>query len=210
MNVSIVHVTPDAENLITKMARVSNPANENNYETAPRLLKYLINQKHWSPFEMASLCVEIETTRAIAAQILRHRSFSFQEFSQRYAFASDVELPELRRQDLKNRQSSTRDLGPDLIATYNKRILAHYEEAQQLYWDMVDEGVAKESARAVLPLNTVTRMYMHGSVRSFIHYVDVRTDPSTQAEHRDIALAIKEILYEELPTISAAAFNKDS
>ena len=214
MNVSLVHVTPNAENLITKMARVSNPANENNYETAPRLIKFLISQKHWSPFEMASLCVEIKTTRAIAPQILRHRSFSFQEFSQRYADVScglgAPVMPALRSQDITNRQNSIDDLPAERKALYSRRISKLFADSEDLYREMVSNGVAKESARAVLPLNTVTRMYMHGTIRSFLHYVDVRTDPSTQAEHRDIALAIKEILYEELPTISAAAFNKDS
>ena len=214
MNVSLVHVTPDAENLITKMARVSNPANENNYETAPRLIKFLISQRHWSPFEMASLCVEIKTTRAIAPQILRHRSFSFQEFSQRYADVScglgAPVMPALRSQDITNRQNSIDDLPAERKALYSRRISKLFADSEDLYREMVSNGVAKESARAVLPLNTVTRMYMHGTIRSFLHYVDVRTDPSTQSEHRDIAMAIKEILYEELPTISAAAFNKDS
>ncbi len=168
-NVKLVWVTPNAEELITRMARVSAPSNQDNMDTAPRLLKYLIKHKHWSPYEMANLCVEIETTRGISAQILRHRSFSFQEFSQRYADVSELGssvIPHLRRQDIKNRQNSIDDLSPDVIAAYYRRIGNLFEDAEHLYREMVSSGVAKECARAVLPIATKTRMYMNGTLRS--------------------------------------------
>jgi thymidylate synthase (FAD) len=208
-NVKLIWATPDAESLITKMARVSAPANQDNMDTAPRLLRYLLKHKHVSPFEMANMCVEIETTRGISAQILRHRSFSFQEFSQRYADVSALgssEIPHLRRQDLKNRQNSIDDLSPDTLGGYYRRIGQLFEDAEHLYREMVSAGVAKECARSVLPIATQTRMYMNGTLRSYIHYLQVRTDPSTQLEHREIAMAIKDIFCKEFPIIGEAVF----
>ena len=208
-NVKLIWATPDAESLITKMARVSAPANQDNMDTAPRLLKYLIKHKHWSPYEMANLCVEIETTRGISAQILRHRSFSFQEFSQRYADVSALgssEIPHLRRQDTKNRQNSIDDLSSDVIAGYYRRIGHLFEDAEHLYREMVSAGVAKECARSVLPIATQTRMYMNGTLRSYIHYLQVRCDESTQLEHRQIAEQIKDIFCEQFPIIGEAVF----
>ena len=209
MTVSLVWCTPNAEELITRMARVSAPRNQDNMDTAPRLLRYLLNHKHVSPFEMANMCVEIETTRAIAPQILRHRSFSFQEFSQRYADASELGsavIPHLRRQDQKNRQNSIDDLDSDLISGYYRRISHLYEDAEHLYREMISNGVAKECARAVLPLSTQTRLYMNGTIRSYIHYLQVRTDPSTQLEHRQVAMEIKDIFCKQFPIIGESAF----
>ena len=199
----LIWVTPDAERLIGKIARVSNPANEDNPEVT-KLLKYLIKHKHWSPFEMASMCLEIRTTRAIAAQILRHRSFSFQEFSQRYAPAMELELPKLRRQDVKNRQNSIDDLDSMDAMFLTSKIEQHYNEAQDLYQQLLDKGVAKECARAVLPLNTTTRLYMSGTIRSWLHYIDLRSWHGTQWEHTQIALNALDILKEQLPTIADA------
>jgi thymidylate synthase (FAD) len=197
--------------MIVKMARVSAPSNQGNMDTAPRLLKYLINHKHQSPFEMANLCVEIETTRGISAQILRHRSFSFQEFSQRYADVGELGssvIPHLRRQDLKNRQNSIDDLSPDVISGYYRRIGRLFEDAEHLYREMVSSGVAKECARAVLPIATKTKMYMNGTLRSWIHYLQLRCDVSTQLEHRQIAEAIKQIFCEQFPIIGEAVFDE--
>ena len=208
-NVKLVWVTPNAEELITRMARVSAPSNQDNMDTAPRLLKYLIKHKHWSPYEMANLCVEIETTRGISAQILRHRSFSFQEFSQRYADVSELGssvIPHLRRQDIKNRQNSIDDLSPDVIAGYYRRIGHLFEDAEHLYREMVSSGIAKECARAVLPIATKTRMYMNGTLRSWIHYLQLRESNETQLEHREIALAIKDIFCKEFPIIGEAVW----
>jgi thymidylate synthase (FAD) len=177
MNVQLVWATPNAEEMITHMARVSAPKNQGNMETAPKLLKYLITHKHWSPYEMANMCVEINTTRAISAQIIRHRSFSFQEFSQRYADTNELgtaAIPHLRRQDHKNRQNSIDDLPPDLVGSYYRRISELYENSEHLYREMVSNGVAKECARAILPLSTQTRMYMNGTIRSWIHYLELR------------------------------------
>jgi thymidylate synthase (FAD) len=208
-NVELTWATPDAESLIVKMARVSAPSNQDNMDTAPRLLRYLINHKHWSPFEMANLCVEIETTRGISAQILRHRSFSFQEFSQRYADVSALGssvIPHLRRQDNKNRQNSIDDLSPELIGSYYRRINQVFEDAEHLYREMVSNGVAKECARAVLPIATQTKMFMNGSLRSWIHYLQLRESNGTQLEHREIALAIKDIFCKEFPIIGEAVW----
>ena len=202
----LVWVTPDAEKLIGKIARVSNPKNENN-PNVERLLQYLIKHKHWSPFEMASLCVEITTTRAIAAQILRHRSFSFQEFSQRYAVATTTEVPQLRRQDETNRQNSIDDIPEETQEYYEERIDNHFRESLMLYESLLHSGVAKECARAVLPMNTVTRMYMSGTIRSWLHYIDLRGNDDTQREHRSIARMIGEILDTELPTIARAMWS---
>ena len=205
-NAKLIWVTPDAEQLIGKIARVSNPKNENN-PNVEGLLKYLIKHKHWSPFEMASMCVEIHTTRAIAPQILRHRSFSFQEFSQRYAIPTDTFAtvqPKLRRQDTKNRQNSIDDLPTETVEYYDQRIDDHFRQGVELYESLLHSGVAKECARAVLPLNTVTRLYMSGTIRSWLHYVDLRGDNGTQLEHMQIARSVGEILDTELPTIARA------
>jgi len=202
----LIWVTPDAESLIGKIARVSNPKNEDN-PNVEGLLKYLIKHKHWSPFEMASMCVEIHTTRAIAPQILRHRSFSFQEFSQRYAIPTDTfatVLPDLRRQDTKNRQNSIDDLPSETLEYYKQRIDDLFRESVSLYESLLHSDVAKECARSVLPLNTVTRLYMSGTLRSWLHYVDLRGDNGTQREHMSIARSVGEILAEQVPTIARA------
>jgi thymidylate synthase (FAD) len=209
MNVTFVHCSPDAENLIVKMARVSNPANEDNMATAPKLLRYLIDHQHFSPFEMCSLCVKIDTERDISAQILRHRSFSFQEFSTRYAQVQELTIPKLRKQDLKNRQNSTNDLDLGAVNVLTEEIMELYMQASELYQDMLDNGVAKECARRILPLSTQTTLYMHGTLRSFIHYIKVRTDASTQLEHRLIAIEIKKIFCNQFPIIGQAAFETD-
>ena len=205
----LVWITPDSEQLIGKIARVSNPANENNPNVVG-LLKYLIKHRHWSPFEMASMCLEIQTTRAIAPQILRHRSFSFQEFSQRYAVATEVEMPHLRRQDLKNRQNSIDDMPQAIEANFGQDISDHFQAAKKLYQEMLDAGVAKECARAVLPLNTTTRLYMSGTIRSWLHYIDLRSWHGTQWEHTQIALNALAILKEQLPTIADAMWPNES
>lgn len=205
--VKLVHATPEAEHLITDMARVSAPKNQGNYDTASRLIKYLIKHRHWSPFEMASMCVEINTTRDIAAQIIRHRSFSFQEFSQRYADVRElggVSIPELRRQDEKNRQNSVPDLDPELVRAFQQRIRMLFAEAEELYIDMLEANIAKECARKVLPMNSPSRIYMHGTLRSWIHYIDLRTANGTQKEHMDIANDIADIFAEQFPSIYQA------
>jgi thymidylate synthase (FAD) len=210
MTVDLVHVTPNAEELITKMARVSAPENQSNMETAPRLLRYLIKHQHWSPFEMCNMCVEIQTTRGISAQILRHRSFSFQEFSQRYADVAamgSAEIPQLRRQDYKNRQNSIDDLTPEDVGVYYRRISQLFEDAEHLYREMVSNGVAKECARNVLPLSSRTRLYMNGTLRSWIHYISLREAHGTQLEHQVIAKEIKAIFTEQFPIIAEAAFS---
>jgi thymidylate synthase (FAD) len=211
--VKLTWATPNAEALIVEMARVSAPKNKDNMETAPKLLRYLINHKHWSPFEMANMCVEINTTRAISPQILRHRSFSFQEFSQRYANTNELGsavIPHLRRQDNKNRQNSTDDLadkiGKDKLAEFYRRTSAIYEDAEHLYKEMISAGVAKECARGVLPLNTQTSLYMNGTLRSWIHYIQLRCDPGTQLEHRELAQQAKQIFCGQFPVIGEAAF----
>jgi len=205
--VEFVHASPDAEHLITKMARVSAPANEDNYETAPRLLRYLIKHQHWSPFEMASMCVKIRTERDISAQILRHRSFSFQEFSTRYAEVEDsFVLPALRRQDVKNRQNSIDDIPEKVEVKFLGKIIDLYAEAFDLYNEMLENDVAKECARRILPLSTPTTMYMHGTLRSWIHYINLRSGPETQLEHRKIAAECKEVFATQFPVIAEAAF----
>lgn len=213
MNVDLVWVTPNAEEMIVKMARVSAPKNQDNMDTAPKLLRYLINHSHWSPFEMCNLCVEIETTRAISPQILRHRSFSFQEFSQRYADANELGsavIPHLRRQDSKNRQNSIDDLSPELIASYYRRISQICEDSEHLYREMISNGVAKECARSILPLSTQTRLYMNGTIRSWIHYLQLRTDNGTQLEHQQIAQRIKQIFCDQFPVIGQAVFQEET
>ncbi len=205
----LIWLTPDAEALIGKIARVSNPENEDN-PSVEKLLKYLIKHKHWSPFEMASMCVEIHTTRAISPQILRHRSFSFQEFSQRYAIPTDTfatVFPELRRQDKKNRQNSTDDLPSETLKYYQDRIEDHFRQGVALYESLLHSDVAKESARSVLPINTVTRLYMSGTIRSWLHYVALRGSNGTQKEHMQIARSVGEILKTELPTITHAMWD---
>ena len=207
----LVWVTPLAEQLITMMARVSNPSNQDNNLTAPRLIRYLIDHDHWSPFEMASMCIEINTTRAISPQLLRHRSFTFQEFSQRYANTQELggaEMPELRTQDLKNRQNSIDNLSDWQRACYEDKIANIFSMAEDLYSQMISDGVAKECARAILPLATPTRLYMCGTLRSWIHYIQLRTGNGTQKEHKDIAEGCKTIFIEKLPTIAEVAFKK--
>jgi thymidylate synthase (FAD) len=205
-NVELVWATPNAEALITKMARVSAPSNENNFDTAPRLLRYLIKHKHWSPYEMANLCVKIKTQRDISAQILRHRSFSYQEFSTRYAKIEDIHTPKLRRQDFKNRQNSIDDLDSDMQLLYGFKIDSLIKSAYDLYNEMLDNEVAKETARRILPLCTNTTLYMNGNLRSWIHYLQLRRHESTQLEHRLIAEDIQSIFTKEFPVISEAAF----
>jgi thymidylate synthase (FAD) len=210
MSVSLVHITPNAEELISYMARVSNPANQSNTETSAKLIKYLIDHQHWSPFEMVNMCVEISTTRSIAAQILRHRSFSFQEFSQRYAEVPiPASLPELRRQDTKNRQNSIDDLDEVTKRTFDYRIGTLYGDAYRIYKDMVAAGIAKECAREVLPLATPTKLYMNGTVRSWLHYCDLRTSNGTQKEHALLAAQVQDLLYLHLPNVSEAMWNKN-
>ena len=206
MNVKLITVTPDAEQLMAYVARVSNPSNQDNEKYAG-LLKYCIKHNHWSVFEQSSMTLEIETTRAIAAQILRHRSFTFQEFSQRYAASTalgTIELPELRRQDTKNRQNSTDDLDPKMVDTLNKQMNTLFSSATALYNQMLEDGVAKECARMVLPLATPTRIYMTGSCRSWIHYINLRSAHGTQKEHMVIAEGCREVFIEQFPTVSEA------
>ena len=210
-NVELVHVTPDAEELISYMARVSNPSNQTNTKTSAKLIKYLIEHSHWSPFEMVNMCVSIETTRSIAAQILRHRSFSFQEFSQRYARVTELpQVPELRRQDEKNRQNSIDDLDPVLVNTLQYDAVKLYADANRLYQRMLDCGVAKECAREVLPLASPTKLYMNGTIRSWLHYCDLRTAHGTQKEHAQIAAQVQDLLFEHLPNVSEAMWNKNN
>jgi len=205
--VKLVSVTPDAEKHMAYCARVSNPNNQEN-DKFSGLLKYCIKHQHWSIFEQATMTLEINTTRGIAAQILRHRSFTYQEFSQRYADSSllsqDIPIPELRRQDTKNRQNSIDDIDPFTRQRYEILIQKHFREAMDLYQEMLDEGIAKECARFVLPLATPTRLYMTGSVRSWIHYIDLRSANGTQKEHMDIANACKCIFVCQFPAVSEA------
>lgn len=203
MEVKLISVTPDAEKTIGYCARVSNPKNQDNPDVS-KLLSYCIKNGHWSIFEMSNMVVEINTTRGIAAQILRHRSFSFQEFSQRYAEALGFEYNPPRRQDKKNRQNSLDDLSNDTKEWYRDAVLSIHEESEHLYQLALDKGIAKECARFLLPLSTKTRMYMNGTVRSWIHYIKLRTDPSTQKEHRDIAEEIKSIFKTQFPITADA------
>ena len=206
MTVKLVTVTPDAEQLMAYVARVSNPSNQDNEKYAG-LLKYCIKHNHWSVFEQSSMTLEIETTRAIAAQILRHRSFTFQEFSQRYAASTalgKIDLPELRRQDTKNRQNSTDDLDPKMVDTLNKQMNTLFSSSLALYNQMLEDGVAKECARMVLPLCTPTRIYMTGSWRSWIHYINLRSAHGTQKEHMLIAEACRKVFTEQFPAVSEA------
>lgn len=205
MKVELVWATPDIEEKVAYCARVSNPDNQKNFETAPKLLKYLMKHKHWSPFEMANVCMEIETTRDIARQILRHRSFSFQEFSQRYAVVNDFSIRECRMQDDKNRQNSLNTDDVEMQHWWNSTQLRVQTEAQFMYQAALNRGVAKEQARALLPEGmAVSRMYMNGTLRSWLHYIEVRTDVSTQKEHRDVAEACKSVLSVLCPNILGA------
>ena len=208
--VKIVSVTPDAEKNIAYCARVSNPNNQDN-ENISRLLKYCIDHQHWSIFEMAFMTLEINTSRGIAAQILRHRSFTFQEFSQRYADAShlaeEIPIPKLRSQDNKNRQNSIDDVDQEIIIKYNTVMRQHFAKSKAIYDDMLKDGIAKECARFILPLATPTRLYMSGSVRSWMHYIELRSANGTQKEHMDIALSCKTIFSEQFPIISEALFS---
>lgn len=199
MNVKLIWATPDAEKHIMYCARVSNPANQDSDDT--RLLKYCFNHKHWSIFEMASMCVEIITSRAISAQILRHKSFSFQEFSQRYAESTGVITYEARRQDTKNRQNSIDDLSHSDLIQWRKLQDDVKQASIYAYNIALAMGIAKECARMLLPLATETKLYMSGTLRSWIHYFQLRCDEATQKEHRDIALAVKEIFRKEFPII---------
>ena len=204
MKVQLITLTPDAEKNMAFVARVSNPNNQGN-ENFSGLLKYCIKHQHWSVFEQAHMTLEIETTRAIAAQILRHRSFTFQEFSQRYAQSNEIgeiELPELRRQDIKNRQNSIDDLDKDVVDKLNRQMITLFSSAQALYNQMVEKGVAKECARMVLPLCTPTRIYMTGSVRSWIHYIELRSAHGTQREHMEIAESCKDVFKKQFPVVS--------
>lgn len=206
-NVELVHVTPDAESLIAYMARVSNPANQDN-DNYIGLIKYLIKHKHWSPFEMVNMCVQIDTTRSVASQILRHRSFSFQEFSQRYAqVVNTPQLPNLRRQDTKNRQNSIDDLDPFLQQQFELRTQELYKKSLDLYTDMLDHGVAKECARDILPLSTPTKLYMNGTLRSWLHYTDLRCANGTQYEHKLIADNVKLLIKQQFPIVYTAMFD---
>jgi thymidylate synthase (FAD) len=208
MATELIWTTPNAEQLIVRMARVSNPSNESNMDTAPGLLRYLVKHQHWSPFEMANFCVKISTQRDISTQILRHRSFTFQEFSTRYAVTScTTTLPMLRRQDYKNRQNSFDDLDQKLINKYEEKMLALLINANNLYTEMLKDGIAKETARRILPLCTDTTLYMNGTLRSWIHYLQLRCDKATQLEHRQIANNIKDIFTEQFPIISEAVFS---
>ena len=206
MTVKLVSITPDAEQTMAYIARVSNPSNQDN-EKYSGLLKYCIKHNHWSVFEQSSMTLEIETTRAIAAQILRHRSFTYQEFSQRYASSTtlgNIDLPELRRQDLKNRQNSTNDLEPELIEKFEKQMITLFSSSKALYEQMLSQGVAKECARMVLPLCTPTRIYMTGSCRSWIHYINLRSTHGTQKEHMEIAEGCRKVFTEQFPAVSEA------
>ena len=206
-SIEYIHSTPDGDNLVAYMARVSNPANQDNKDTAPKLIRYLIKHKHWSPFEMVNMCVQIETTRSVAAQILRHRSFSFQEFSQRYAQVTEPALiPKLRRQDTKNRQNSIDNLDPVTVDEFNIKMNSLFELSESLYNEMLVAGVAKECARDILPLSTPTKLYMNGTLRSWLHYCDLRCGNGTQYEHKLIADQVKGLIEQEFPTIYAAMF----
>ena len=207
MNVKFVSITPDAEKMMAYIARVSNPKNQDN-ENFSGLLKYCIKHNHWSVFEQSSMTLEIETTRGLAAQILRHRSFTYQEFSQRYAdtklLDDNIPLPKLRKQDLKNRQNSTDDLDEFIVQDFELEMTKLFESSMNLYNRMLESGVAKECARFVLPLATPTRLYMTGSCRSWVHYITLRSAHGTQKEHMDIAYECRRIFTEQFPAVSEA------
>ena len=207
MRVKLISVTPDAEHTMGYVARVSNPNNQDNPKVAG-LLGYCIKHGHWSVFEQAHMTLEIETTRGLAAQILRHRSFTYQEFSQRYAdsslLAETIPMPELRRQDTKNRQNSIDDIDPYMVQKYEILMSDHFKKSMALYKMMLDDGIATECARFILPLATPTRLYMTGSVRSWVHYIELRSGHGTQKEHMEIANACKGIFCEQFPIVSEA------
>ena len=207
MNVKLISVTPDAEKMMGYVARVSNPSNQENPKVAG-LLKYCVKHQHWSVVEQSFMTLEIETTRGLAAQILRHRSFTFQEFSQRYADSSllstNIPLPELRRQDTKNRQNSIDDIDEFKVQKYQMLMQDYFTQGMNLYQQMLTDGIAKECARFVLPLATPTRLYMSGSCRSWVHYIDLRSAHGTQKEHMDIAEACKKVFIEQFPTVAEA------
>ncbi len=204
--VELISVTPDAEKTMAYIARVSNPKNQENDDFSG-LLKYCIKHDHWSVFEQAFMTLQIKTNRGVAAQILRHRSFTFQEFSQRYADSTqlgNIQIPELRRQDYKNRQNSIDDLSPKIKEKFEHQIKLLYKQSINLYQEMLDEGIAKECARFVLPLSTPTKIYMTGSCRSWIHYISLRSGHGTQKEHMDIANECKKVFGQQFPTLAVA------
>ena len=207
MTVKLISVTPDAEQTMAYIARVSNPANQDS-ENYAGLLRYCIKHNHWSVFEQSTMSLEIETNRGIAAQILRHRSFTFQEFSQRYAdtnlITENIPIPDLRKQDTKNRQNSTDDLGDYVKLKFQSEIAELFKHSNNLYKRMLEAGVAKECARFVLPLATPTRIYMTGTCRSWVHYITLRSANGTQKEHMDIALECKKVFSEQFPTVAEA------
>jgi len=207
MNVKLISVTPDAEKTMGYCARVSNPTNQNN-ENYSKLLKYCIDHQHWSIFEHSNMTLEINTTRGLAAQILRHRSFTFQEFSQRYADATllsnEIPVFELRRQDTKNRQNSIDDIDQETVVKWNTQIREHFARGKAIYDGMIKDGIAKECARFILPLATPTRLYMTGNCRNWIHYIQLRSSNGTQKEHMDIAKECKSIFIEQFPITSEA------
>ena len=206
---TLVHATNDGEQLIAYMARVSNPKNQDNPHSA-KLIKYLITHKHWSPFEMVNMCVEINTTRSVAAQILRHRSFSFQEFSQRYSIVTDSPvIPQLREQDTTNRQNSTDTLPSKLTDELKSKIDDLYSHSQDVYSLLIANGVAKECARDVLPLSSPTKLYMNGTLRSWLHYCDLRCANGTQYEHKLIADQVKELIAIHFPKVFTAMWSND-
>ena len=207
MSVKLISVTPDAEKMMAYVARVSNPNNQENPNYA-KLLGYCIKHNHWSVFEQAFMTLELETTRGVAAPSARHRSFTYQEFSQRYAdssmLADQVPMFDLRRQDTKNRQNSIDDIDPFVKQEFEIKVRRHFDEAMVLYQSMLDSGIAKECARFVLPLATPTRIYMSGSCRSWIHYINLRTANGTQKEHMDLAEGCKKVFIEQFPTCAEA------
>lgn len=205
MSVKLISITPEAEKIMLYCARVSS-SNQESSDT--RLLKYCVNHGHWSVFEMANMCVEVITTRAISAQVIRHRSFSFQEFSGRYAEHTKIHRTGVRRQDTKNRQNSIDDVDENILAWWDVQQCAINSNANTIYQEALKRGIAKECARMILPLSTETKLYMNGTIRSYIHYLASRTHESTQKEHREIALQIKEIFKEQLPIIAAALWEK--
>ena len=206
-NVELLSITPEAEKTMAYIARVSNPKNQKN-ENFSRLLQYCIKHEHWSVFEQSCMTLQIETNRGIAAQILRHRSFTFQEFSQRYAetnlLGNDIPTPNLRRQDKKNRQNSIDDIPDELKRKFSEKIATHFQEAKKLYEEMLEAGIAKECARFIMPLATPTRIYMTGSCRSWIHYIQLRSKEGTQKEHMEIAEECKKIFIKYFPSVSEA------
>ena len=205
--VELISLTPDAEKTMAYIARVSNPKNQEN-EDYSKLLSYCIKNEHWSVFEQSCMTLQIETNRGIAAQILRHRSFTFQEFSQRYADTNllgiDIPIPELRRQDLENRQNSIDNIPEEIKIKFHQKISDLFNKSSNLYQEMLSDGIAKECARFILPLATPTRIYMTGSCRSWIHYIQLRTKVGTQKEHMDIAESCKKIFKEHFPNVSEA------